>query len=584
VALGTWNRRHHGRYGRLSLALLALAFGLLTLSQARHDAGGSFAGASTLGAVAELAAGWSLVAVGLAFWERHRGNHCGPLIVAAGFAWFLPEWTSAGVGSAVVFTVGLLGVAACGPLIGHAALAYPRGRLSSPLERWTVGLAYSVGIVLLGILPTAVFDPQATGCHQCSRNVVLVAGDQSLYDTFQHYGLRLGIALFAALTVLLAWRLARAPWATALVIAPVSLPAVVYLGLVSWDFQHSLRPDQIGTDSFDVRTWRLEALVLAVLALGVGWGLYRERRARGAVARLVVELGQAPRPGGLREALAEGLGDPGLALAYRRAGSDGYVSAAGVEVAATAGPGQMVTPLLLEGRPIGVLIHDARVGDQPGLVEEVVAAASLALQNEQLQAEVRAQLEDLRASRTRIVEAADAERRRLERDLHDGAQQRIVALSLGLLLLRSQLGPNPNADLEERIAVAQATLRQALAELRELAHGIYPAALSDEGLAAAVEELAEQVDVPIRLVSIAAGRFPAAVEHAAYFTIVEAIDGAERASVWVEQEEHQLVIRVRSNTNGRGPDRTEIADRVGALDGRLTARDGELRAEIPCES
>jgi signal transduction histidine kinase len=584
VALGTWNRRHHGRYGRLTLALLALAFGLLTLSRARHDPGGSFAGASTLGAVAELAAGWSLAAAGLLFWERHPGNRCGPLIVAAGFAWFLPEWTSAGVGSAVGFTAGLMGVAACGPLIGHAALAYPRGRLSSLLQSLTVGLAYAAGVVLLGILPTAVYDPRADSCFQCSRNLGLIDGDSSLYDTFEHYGLRLGIALFAALALLLVWRLARAPGASALVIAPVSLPAAVYLGLIAWDFQHSLALDQIASDSFDVRTWRYEALVLVVLALGVGWSLYRERLARSAVAKLVVELGQAPRPGGLRDALAEALGDPGLALAYRRAGSDGYVSAAGVAVAATAQPGQMVTPLLREGRPIGVLIHDARLGDQPGLVEEVVAAARLALQNEQLQAEVRAQLEDLRASRTRIVEAADAERRRLERDLHDGAQQRIVALSLGLQLLRSQLGPNPDTALEERIAAAQATLRQALAELRELAHGIYPAVLSDEGLAAAVEELAEQADVPIRLESIATGRFPAAVEHAAYFTIVEAIDGAEHASVWVEQEEHQLVIRVRSNTNGRRPDKMEIADRVGALDGRLTTRDGELRAEIPCGS
>lgn len=584
MALVTWSRGHRGRYGRLTLALLALAFGILTLSRARHDPGESFAGASTLGALAELSAGWSLAAAGLAFWERHFGNRCGPLLVAAGFAWFLPEWTSPGVGSAVGFTAGLMGVAVCAPLIGHAALAYPRGRVNFLLARLTVGLAYAAGVILLGILPAAVFDPRATNCLQCSQNLGLIDGNPGLYYTFEHYGLRLGITLFAALGLLLVWQLARAPQTSVLVIAPVSLPAAVYLGLVSWDFQHSLRRDVIGNDGFDVRAWRYEALVLVVLASGVGWGLYRERRARGAVARLVVELGHAPRPGGLRDALVEALGDPGLALVYRRPGSDEYVNAAGVAVEATAGPDQMVTPLFRERTQVGALIHDARLGDQPGLVEEVVAAARLALQNEQLQAEVRAQLADLRASRTRIVEATDAERRRLERDLHDGAQQRIVALSLGLHLLRSQLGPNPDTDREERIVTAQAKLRQGLAELRSLAHGIYPAVLSDEGLAAAVEVLAEQVDVPIRLESIVKGRFPAAVENAAYFTIAEAIDGAERASVWVEHEEHQLVIRVRSNTNGRQPDRTEIADRVGALDGRLTARDGELRVEIPCGS
>jgi signal transduction histidine kinase len=319
-----------------------------------------------------------------------------------------------------------------------------------------------------------------------------------------------------------------------------------------------------------------------LLALGVGWGLYRERRARDAVANLVVELGQAPRPGGLRDALADALNDPMLALAYRRTGSGEYIDAAGLAATATAGPGQMVTPLLREGRPIGVLIHDARLGDQPGLVEEIVAAARLALQNEQLQAEVRAQLADLRASRTRIVAASDAERRRLERDLHDGAQQRIVALSLGLQLLRSQLGANPDPDREAPIAAAQAKLQQGLVELRELAHGIYPAVLGEEGLAAAVEALVEQATVPIRLEAVVEGRFPTAVENAAYFTIAEAIDGAEHASVRVEQNGDRLVIRVRSVTNDRSPDHMEIADRVGALDGLLTGRDGELRAEIPC--
>jgi signal transduction histidine kinase len=271
-------------------------------------------------------------------------------------------------------------------------------------------------------------------------------------------------------------------------------------------------------------------------------------------------------------------------LAYRRANSDAYVDAAGVAVEVAPEPGRIATPLLRGERPVAMLVHDARLGDQPGLIEEVVSAARLAVQNEQLQAEIRAQVEDLRASRARIVEAADTERRRLERDLHDGAQQRIVALSLGLQLLRSQLDPEPDPEREARLTEAQAKLQQGLSELRALAHGIYPAVLSDEGLATALEALAEQAPVPIRLEALAEGRFPAAVENAAYFTILEALDGAEGASVWTEHENGRLVIRVRGSTNGDEPDRTEIADRIGALDGSLTARDGELRAEIPCAS
>src|SRR5262249_6449200 len=159
--------------------------------------------------------------------------------------------------------------------------------------------------------------------------------------------------------------------------------------------------------------------------------------------------------------IAGALGDPTLELAYLRPNTERYVNATGRPVSVAPGPGRVVTPLLRGHLPVGALVHDARLSEHPGLVEEVVAAARLALENEQLQAEVRAQLEELRASRSRIVETADAERRRLERDLHDGAQQRIVALSLGLRLLRSQLGPTSDPDQERRIAEAEERLRAA---------------------------------------------------------------------------------------------------------------------------
>jgi signal transduction histidine kinase len=503
--------------------------------------------------------------------------------VAAGFAWFLPEWTNQGVGSAVGFTAGLAGVAACAPVVGHAALAFPTGRLKSYLERATVSVAYAGALLLLGFLPTSVFDPRATGCSQCSRNLALVANSPRLYDTFEHYGLRIGIAWLGAMLILIAWRLSRPG---GLLAAPVAFPAAAFLALVLWDFQHSLGRDFLGApaDGFDARTWRYEALALVLLALGVSRELLRERRARGAVAKLVVELGRVPRPGAVRDAFADALHDPALELAYWRPERDEYVNADGRPVEVAPGPGQAVTPLLRGETRVAALVHDARLAEQPGLIEEVVSAAGLALQNEQLQAEVYAQLEDLRASRARIVEAADDERRRLERDLHDGAQQRIVALSLALQVLRSRLGSEPNAELAARIAAAQATLQQGLVELRELAHGIYPAVLSDEGLAAALEALVEQADITIRLETLTEARFPSAVENAAYFTIMEAIAGAKEATLSVEREESSLVIRVRTSTNHGPADQTEIADRIGALNGRLTARNGEIRVEIPCAS
>jgi signal transduction histidine kinase len=587
VAFATSDRWFRRPSSPLALAALAVAFGLLTLSRARHDPGGSFAGQSTLGAIAELAGGWSVIAAGTVFWTRHRGNLFGPLLISAGFAWFLPEWTNPGAGSAVGFTAGLLGAAACPPLVGHAALSYPTGRLRSRLEQLTMATAYAGGLVLLGVLPTAVFDARGEGCFQCSRNLALVAGNTGLYRAFEHYGLRIGIVWVGALGLLLLWRLLRSWQAGNLLLAPVVLPATAFLTLVLWDYRHSFGRDLIANDTIDIRIWRFEALSLSLLGLGVSLRLARERRARGAVARLVVELGNAASPGALSEMLASALGDPTLILAYRRAeGDEGdeYVSAAGLPVRLPGGPSQILTPIRRGRTEVGVLVHSARLGEEPGLVEGVVSAARLALQNEQLQAEVRAQLRDLRASRARLVEAADSERRRLEHDLHDGAQQRIVALSLALQLLRSQLGHQPDREQEAQIAAAQAKLQQSLTELRELAHGIYPAALSEEGLAAALEGLVEQADAPLRLEAVPEGRFPSIVENAAYFTIVEAIDQMESASLRLEHQEDRLVIRIRGSGNGAPGDWTQIADRVGALDGRLETNEGEIRVEIPCGS
>jgi signal transduction histidine kinase len=222
----------------------------------------------------------------------------------------------------------------------------------------------------------------------------------------------------------------------------------------------------------------------------------------------------------------------------------------------------------------------------PGLPEEVAAAAHLALENERLQAETRAQLEDLRASRTRIVESGDAERRRLERDLHDGAQQRLVGLLLALRLARSGLGSDP--ELLARIEEAEAELRAALAELRELARGIFPAVLADEGLAAALEALEEESPIPIEITALTDERFDAAVEAAAYFVVTEAVrrSAASALKIRAAWRNGRLVVEVEGDC---APDEIlDLDDRVGALDGRveITRWPGgrvTIRAEIPCQ-
>jgi signal transduction histidine kinase len=382
------------------------------------------------------------------------------------------------------------------------------------------------------------------------------------------------------------WRLVRASAAALVVAAPVLVAAGGFLAIVAWDFEHSLDRGILSNDSFDIRLWRYEAAALAALALGVAWGLYRGRRARASVASLVVELGRSPSPGGVRDALAQALGDPQLLLAYRRTDADAYVDAHGRPLELPDSPGTAVTPLLRDGRPVAALVHDARLLDDPGLVEEVVAAARLAVENERFQAEVRAQLESLRASRTRIVETGDAERRRLERDLHDGAQQRLVGLALALRMLRGAVERDEGEAPTRRLEEAESELREALAELRELAHGIYPAALADEGLAAAVESLAEGAPMPIELGTLPEERLAEPVENAAYFVVAETLRRTRPSSARIDaaRTDGRLVIELEAH-GALDEELTDLEDRVGALDGRLSAHnDGtslRLRAELP---
>jgi signal transduction histidine kinase len=231
-----------------------------------------------------------------------------------------------------------------------------------------------------------------------------------------------------------------------------------------------------------------------------------------------------------------------------------------------------------------VLLHRSDLVDNPELVEEVASAARLALENERLQAEVRARLEDLRSSRVRIIETGDAERRRLERDLHDGAQQRLVGLSLALRLFRGQLGTDQDPQLAARLDEAEAELRRAVAELRELAHGIHPAVLSDEGLAAALESLAEGAPAPLHIAAVPDERFPPAVETAAYLVVAEAAKaGAARVSA--TRRDGALVVDVDTEAEPDGL--VDLEDRIGALDGRLAVEQApggrvRIRAEIPC--
>jgi len=568
---------------RVVLWPAGLALGAISLALARDEPGYSFAGGSLEGAAALLGAGWALLACGLLFWGRRSGNAVGPLLAAAGCAWFLAEWDNPGVGSALVFTIGLALYATCPPLAGWAMLAYPGGRLASWEERVAVALALAGGVLVLGLLPALVYDPAALGCVQCPDNLLLVSDRPPLFDDLGRIGVHFGLVWSLLLIAAACWRFARSSRTRQRVVVPVIVTGCVYLGLVAAMFATSLERGFVGSGALDRRLWLAQAAALAALAAAVAWGLLRARRTRTSLTRLVVELSESAPAGGLRDGLAAALADPDLELAYP-VGEGRYADVRGRPVDLASLDGRVATPLVREGRPVALVLHRTGLLDNPELIEEVASAARLALENERLQAEARAQLADLRSSRVRIIEAGDAERRRLERDLHDGAQQRLVGLSLALRLLRSQLGSDQDRELVAGLDEAEAELRRAVAELRELAHGIHPAVLSDEGLAAAVEALAEAAQAPLRIAAIPQERFPVAVETAAYLIVDEAAKaGAVRVSA--DRRGGALVVDIEAEAEPEGL--LDLEDRVGALDGRLgieRAADGgvRIRAEIPC--
>jgi len=562
------------RAAALGILALGIAVGVFTLGVARDDPGYWFAGASSAADAALLLAGWSLIACGLASWLRRPDSRFGPLLIASGFAWFVPEWNNPGVGSALAFTAGISLYAACPSLVGHAVLAYPGGRLRLRAERATVVLAYVGSLVVLGLLPALLLDPPAQGCSECPQNLLAVADRPGLANDLTRAGVYLGLVWALGLTLLAVLRLARA--AT----RPAVAAGAAYLALVTAMFAASLDRGLLSNGTWERRVWLGEAAALVGIALAVAWGWVRNRRARSEVARLVVELSQSPPPGGLRDVLAEIVGDPELVLAYPLDDYGRLVDAQGRTVELVSS--RQRTTLVRDARPVAVLAHAPGLLDDEQLVEEVTASARLALENERLQADVRARLEELRASRARIVAAGDAERKRLERDLHDGAQQRLVGLSLSLRLLRSHLA---SPELEN----ADAELRLAIEELRELAHGIFPAVLSDEGFAAAVEALTEDARVPIRLGALPEGRFAAPVENTAYTVVAETVGAARRGlSVCAAHTDGLLAIDLETE-EADGLDLAGLEDRVGALDGLLTVASGSdgvvrIHAELPCDS
>jgi signal transduction histidine kinase len=479
-------------------------------------------------AAADASVGLAFIGLGVVAWQWRPSSRSGLLMVATGFAWF--------AGAALFLHRG--------PLV-HLLVGYPQGRLRSRLERMVVAAAYV----------DAVVYPLAR------QDLATIA-----------------LALLLVVTALVRFLGAGGPERRARAAALVAASAVA----LALGFGAIGRVVDAGADAAGL--WVYQA-VLVLVAVGLFADLLWGRWTQATITGLVVDLGEPEGAGTLQAKLARAVGDPSLQVAYRLPDTDGYVDEAGRPVALpAAGASRTVTYLQEGGRQIGALVHDAAVLDDPDLVNAVAAAARVAVTNARLQAEVRARVVEVEASRRRIVEAGDAERRRLEGELREGPERRL-ALVTELL-----------ADRGPSVAGLQRELQAARAALTEFARGVHPRTLTESGLAAALAELCARCPVPVQ-VSALEERLEAAVEAAIYYVCAEALTNvakyaqASQAAINVERRAGLVVVDIWDDGVGRadparGSGLHGLGDRVEALQGRLRVDSPpgggtQLLAEIP---
>jgi signal transduction histidine kinase len=526
--------------------------------------------------------------VGLIAWQRYPAERIGLLFTIVGYAWFLPSLTQ--LHYPLPFTIGWLAGSLYQGSLVHLALAWPYGRLRSRFERGVVIAEYA-WVIGNGAVQMLFWNPRKIDCGvACPANLLMADASSRVYNDIGTIVAIISPCITVTVVALIAWhwRSARGYARRAMTwLIWVAVPIAAYIALLGI-------PGSLGLSSLPL--YGIGPLILIAAPAAYAIGMFRTRSARRAVGAALVDLEPGPAPGRLRDALARTLGDPALQLAFRQPAGGCYLDTSDQPVDLARLPaGRMLTPLDPAGD--AVLIHHEELRHEPDLVKVAVTAASLALEHARLQAEVQAQLEQVRASRARIVEAGDAERRRLEHDLHDGAQQRLVTLSLALGMARDRAaGADPG--LESLIESASKEAREALVELRELARGIHPAVLTETGLAGAVQALVERSRVAATITAVPSGRFPAAIESTAYFVVSEALANVAKhsmagaAQVTIRQQAGRLVVQVSDDgAGGARPDGGTglrgLADRVASVGGvlRVDSPPGSgtrLEADIPC--
>lgn len=551
------------------VAGLGVGFGLVLFATV------SFGGRpvlSTILIVALPVVFWIYLVAGLIAWWRRPRNGLGPLLVWAGVAvWVIGAGNTTVPAFRLIGTVlATLSVAA----ITHLLLAFPAGRLTSRVDRAIVAGAYVVAVVLQA--PRYLFVPEATSPSLAVADLPELAGSLSTVQVV------VGNTLTAAAAVVLLVRVARAGPLHRRTLGPVyayGIFVVLFVPLIALAFD-TWRPDQaLIRAGIQIAAISLVPVVVLVAFLLGGFGRTAELEELGAWLGESMATRRS-----IRDALATALGDPTLRVSYWSGELDAWVAPDGARVVLAAPPpGRARREILLDGLPVAAIEYDAGMLPDPGEVRRATNLVALALEREGLDAELRASRQAVVESRERLLSAADAERRRISRVLHDGLQARLVLIGVEA----QRLAVAPAAEISARANDLRADVDQAAEELRAFVHDLVPPALTELGLAGAIEELVHDMPMPTRLDAEVTDRLGETVETTAYFIVAEALTnvvkhaGASSCAVSLRSDDGSLTLTVTDDGTGRADPR--LGSGLAGISDRAAAVGGQSRVETPPE-
>jgi len=526
------------------------------------------------------------IAAGLYAWSQGANQRFGLLLVATGALWFVTTFAESG--DAAVYTIGRTAGWFAEILLVYVFLAFPDGRLTTRLDRVLVALMGAV--VLVAFLPRLVLaenfvvpSPYTSCTADCPANVLFALDHQPAFvdAVMKPGGAFLGVVVMVLVLLRLRERMHAASPLARRMLAPVVAVGAARVALLATGLV--LREADPSTLSVRIVSWSL-ALAVPAIAIAFLLAVFRWRLFAGsALGRFGEHLREASDAPTLRRAFADAFGDPKLEIAVPNAGGDGWVSSAGAPLALPpADDAQSVTEISDGGQVVAVVVHDRALAADPRLLQAATGIAAVVLDNRRLADEASTATREIWRSRARMVAGAERERRRIERDLHDGAQQRLVALRIELELAEELVRRDPERGAN-RLHELEEGVDEALEELRSLAHGVYPPVLADQGLTEALRAASRASPIKVDIDAEGIARYAPEVESALYFCVLEAIqnvlkhaEGARRVSVRLDGRGHELGFSVRDDGAGApdgeivaGAGMTNMSDRMASIGGEL---------------